>query len=495
MSLIDAITKPLENGAPDGVADDADMAAINAFSSRTLRPEDVYVLPMVMASPAMSGYALKMGDDSLMRFAADAKRGTPLHIMHERLNRSVGYSYAGFYDPASGEARAASYIVRGRTIDDGMGGKVSTNAEIADIQAGLRRDVSVGPTGPFVEYKCDVCGKDLLGGFYSDSEEEGCIHIPGMKYDGVFATATVHGAELCEHSLVDKGAIPGAQIGRPATGTGTIIQATARANSAPAPFGRLSFAAPLAAKAETLYRRNKISALTFREWMDEREIPLPTKFQSDPPPPAAQEIKSMNLPEVKARLRQLNLAAGLTSILPDGDALTADAFAQSIAAYVDGEVKRARTESLDAHPIIATFAAGGVKTVEDAQKLLAQAKDGVSFAETVQAELKKQAMRLFTDKGNVTKAEARYNASKHLPVADLVDIAKGWKEEADEKYGVGKDGTSRKSAPAATRFSVDATNEGQIEDRDITGEVLGGKYASTLKRLQTGRATRNGGSN
>jgi hypothetical protein len=236
MSEILPIQAKFIAGPPSLAVPDADLALINASSASPFGADDIAIFACVMATQGLTTYATKLGTSSLINFAADAAAGTPYLLDHNPDGGVYGYTYAGQYDPAKGEARAAVFLPRGRR-PAGYGSKTS-DQEIADIAAGMRRSVSVGFGGALTEWQCDICGNDV---FSVD-----CEHLPGMKFDGQLATATVENAHLLELSGVFQGACPGAVIG----------------------------------KAEQMYSASRFGSHQFRGWLDQMEIPDPTKFTS-----------------------------------------------------------------------------------------------------------------------------------------------------------------------------------------------------------------------
>jgi hypothetical protein len=447
MSLIDAIKQPLEQGAPSGDATGEDMIAINANASRALRQEDVFVFPCVMANRIMSGHAIRMGDSSLEKFALDATQGTPYHIMHDRLIRNAGMTYAGHYDPESGESRAAVFLVRGRQIEAG-GTRVFTNQEIADIQQGLRRDVSVGPAGPYVEWQCDLCESDMMS--------LDCPHIPGMKddYTGDWATATIHNAHLCELSGVDRGAIPGAQIGRSQTGQGQLLTPPAyRAEKwqpADAPlettFGMPTEQIPfLAWKADRLCREGKIPQAFFAATLERFHLADKTRFYSLPlktepsPPVVAAKKEQLMLDKVAAALRQQGLA------LPESARTdTPENFAADVAAA-------ARPQN--AH-LVAGLAAAGISTLDALTEKLELAKFGAEQEAALRLQAKEFAVRAF----DAETAKSLDASCENLPIRAVLAMADGWKKIGDKQFA----NQARRTAPAELPRSGAAQNDAPL---------------------------------
>ena len=161
----------------------------------------------------------------LRGFAASAREGVTVLANHNR-GQVVGRSMSGTYANDE-EVRSKFYIQRGLELAGSAftnPGYASTDDYIKAINRGTYTDLSVG----FRDYTevCDFCGEEMKGGWFYTADKNG--HYPGQKiyvdedgneYDEpargrkeVIITAEVTEGTLFEYSLVDAGAVPGAEI-------------------------------------------------------------------------------------------------------------------------------------------------------------------------------------------------------------------------------------------------------------------------------------------
>lgn len=214
------------------------LARIQSFARRTLKPSEVYVFPAVVSSTEVDDYYTWMDSSSLANGAAavNSTRGLPLMMLHQLWNdMPVGKWFEGRVERspvapaerpiplardalgrlgAGGEQRLVetAYMVRGGRTDQ----------LIEDIDAGVLDSVSWGATvnqlrAPGGDFLCDVCDRSLL----APVNAGGCRHWPGMAVEvpgvgRVIATGRYTGAVQVEASLVPQGSNQSALIQRAA---------------------------------------------------------------------------------------------------------------------------------------------------------------------------------------------------------------------------------------------------------------------------------------
>lgn len=214
------------------------MARIQSFARRAMKPGDVYVFPAVVSSTEVDDYYTWMDAGSLGNGAAAANsaRGLPLMMLHQLWSdMPVGKWFEGRVERstapaaprpiplardalgrlgAEGERRLveSAYMVRGGRTDQ----------LIEDIDAGLLDSVSWGATvnqlrAPGGDFLCDVCDRSLLAPVGTG----GCRHWPGMVVEApgvgrVIATGRYVNAVQVEASLVPQGSNQSALIQRAA---------------------------------------------------------------------------------------------------------------------------------------------------------------------------------------------------------------------------------------------------------------------------------------
>ena len=181
----------------------------------------------VIANPSLTSYFTHLSSRVLRGFANTAKEGVMVLANHNR-GQVVGRSTSGTFTRER-EVKSKFYVQRGLTFagDGGLfggSGYASTDDYISAIKRGTYTDVSIG----FTDYKeiCDYCGEEIKGGWLWSADKNG--HSPGQRIyvdaDGqehseegagrteVLITAEITEGTLFEYSLVDVGAIPGAEV-------------------------------------------------------------------------------------------------------------------------------------------------------------------------------------------------------------------------------------------------------------------------------------------
>lgn len=179
-----------------------------------------------IANTNLTSYYNHLSPSTLRSFAKNAREGVNVLANHNR-GQVVGRSTSGTFTK-DGEVRSDFYIQPGLNFANsplfGSSGYASTDDFLKAIDAGTYRDVSVG----FNQYKefCDYCGEQVKYGFFYAGDKNG--HSPGMtiyvdkygeEYDEpgkgrteVLITSEITEGNLYEYSLVDMGALPGAEI-------------------------------------------------------------------------------------------------------------------------------------------------------------------------------------------------------------------------------------------------------------------------------------------
>lgn len=209
-------------------ADMEDAAVLERLTKKAVRDPGIldtnspYYWRAEVSSRRVDTYFTRMGTDSLQNFEQDAMlegdtEGVSFMLAHNVRDNPIGHSLLARFiaGQGSGIARVEEtfYTLRGLTI-----ASKSTNEVIDAMRAGLLRDVSIGfYLGPDGQYKCNICGRDML-------YDWDCWHIPGVKYakkdpntekptgEDVLAVADILGAHQAEASAVYDGACPAAAI-------------------------------------------------------------------------------------------------------------------------------------------------------------------------------------------------------------------------------------------------------------------------------------------
>lgn len=181
-----------------------------------------------IANKNLTSYYFHLSDKVLRGFAASARseKGVMVLANHNR-GQMVGRSLTGKY--INNEEVQSSFFIRpelefaGSTLF-GSSGYKSTDDYIKAIDSGVYTDISVG----FRDYTevCDLCSEEVKPGFFFSGCANG--HYPGQRLyidkDGVefsepgkgrkevVVTSQITDGTLFEYSLVDLGAVPGAEI-------------------------------------------------------------------------------------------------------------------------------------------------------------------------------------------------------------------------------------------------------------------------------------------
>lgn len=195
------------------VLDEAEMAAINAMSRKTLAPEEVYA------------FAVRLCDNQVDR---DGERFPP-ETLEELAPLFVGKS--GLFDHQWSAMGQTARIYRAEVVRDqtvltaagdtlcylkGYAYMVRTQGNqdlIAEIEGGIKREVSVGCAVKRAE--CSICGSDMGR----------CAHEKGKRYDGRLCCARLlEATDAFEFSFVAVPAQPRAGVMKRAGGSPSLKQ-------------------------------------------------------------------------------------------------------------------------------------------------------------------------------------------------------------------------------------------------------------------------------
>lgn len=195
-----------------------------------------YFWPAAISTSKLDSYSTHMHNSTLRNFAAESDNGVSFLNSHRsggwtgQAELGFGRSVRGKFVGASGNGVARTETDFYTIPDLNLNG-VSTNDLIRGIRAGLVHDVSVGfHLGDDGMYRCDLCGKDYLGGE--------CPHWLGTNWNTgeegqrgeKVCTCAIENGHLSEVSAVYDGACPGAAIikARRAMEAGTLTPEMAR---------------------------------------------------------------------------------------------------------------------------------------------------------------------------------------------------------------------------------------------------------------------------
>ncbi|MFP5109644.1 hypothetical protein ACSU6B_23240 [Neobacillus sp. C211] len=173
---------------------------INRFTLDPFRSLDqLYLFSGICSNNRLDSYMTKMHETSLTNYANDLRNGVPLLPNHDITQSPLGRSYDGTFE--NEEVDSYWYMVRDLNING-----ENTNDTIRAIQAGIKKDLSIGFGGD-LWYRCSSCNRDMW-----DYE---CPHFPGLEDEnGIRVFVWVMDATLREVSLVYKGATPGAFVNK-----------------------------------------------------------------------------------------------------------------------------------------------------------------------------------------------------------------------------------------------------------------------------------------
>lgn len=153
---------------------DTDLKAINRYTLRDLTADEVFAFKVAMCDNAIDRDHEVMTKDTLQKLA-DLYRGKTVLVDHEwKTENQCARIYETYIEDAAGidtgtdetycRLMAKCYLVR----------KDSNIDMITDIEAGIRKEVSVGfRVGAAV---CSICG--------ADQTKVLCEHMPGQEYNG-----------------------------------------------------------------------------------------------------------------------------------------------------------------------------------------------------------------------------------------------------------------------------------------------------------------------
>jgi hypothetical protein len=418
-----------------------DMAAalerINQHASKPFREADVFAFRAVAGTGQLTSYASHIGVSSLRNAADDLAQGRP-YLLDHNTDGTYGYTYEGEYDEGGNLVRASVFIPR-HQYPRGRDGK-ATNAEIEQIERGLRREVSLGLGGPAILMRCDVCGNDL-------TDFAACPHVPGRREEGKLNTYTIENARAVELSGAWAGACPGA-----------VIEKAYSEFTAGRTFSRKEFTV----------------------WLDAMEVKDPSRYFSVPsgPPSPSPEAHDKG---AKGNHMKNQIAAALAAIptlsalrnavlgAPDDNAAVS-IFEKDLPQAFTAAVQTATEAAINADPLRAECLTAGIKTPEDLKQKLAYASAGVEAEEEARKTAQAEAIRAFGAPG----AKDHEETIKAAPLALAKALAKTFKATADEKYGIGKGadgGGQRLTSPGAG--DADAGTKNFEAEREAARQYAG----------------------
>lgn len=152
---------------------DGDMEAINSLALEPLAPEDVYAFSVVACDNEIDRAMERFDDSALEEMAAKYVGKTVIKDHHRSADNQFARIFAASVEEPGGETsdgRALKQlVVKCYALDN-----EANSAMIADIRAGIKKEVSVS-FSPMV-VKCSICGRN--------NREKMCRHWPGKEYDG-----------------------------------------------------------------------------------------------------------------------------------------------------------------------------------------------------------------------------------------------------------------------------------------------------------------------
>ena len=186
-----------------GTPEESDLLLIRTYARGEIEAEDVYVFPVILCDNEVDRDYERFDEETLKELAELFTGKTGISDHEWRSGNQVARIYRTelMRDPgrrtAAGDSYAAvkawAYMLRTE----------ANAALIADIEGGIRKEVSVGCS--VAERLCSICGKPAGG--------EGCVHVPGETYGGKLCYATLHGAvDAYEWSFVAVPAQRGAGV-------------------------------------------------------------------------------------------------------------------------------------------------------------------------------------------------------------------------------------------------------------------------------------------
>jgi hypothetical protein len=219
----------------DGKPTESDLDLINRFApSGSVDPESIYCFNTAPSTQRIDSHYTRMDVSSLQNYALEAVAGAPVMNSHKTggwlsdAQLPIGRSFWGGVENApNGNGKrfvSAAYMRRGSISN----GETNTDSIIADIDAGIIGDVSIGfallPGTPENDFKdrswlrCSICGQDWLSADPWSDDPDDCQHWPGQVYksDGGkqqdLCFLDVMNAHLREYSPCYAGSTPGAVI-------------------------------------------------------------------------------------------------------------------------------------------------------------------------------------------------------------------------------------------------------------------------------------------
>lgn len=186
-----------------GVPDESELALIRGYARGELSAEEVYTFPVILCDNEVDRDYERFDEETLRELSGLFRGKTGISDHEWRSGNQVARIYRtelvreAERKTAAGDGyvglKAWAYMLRAE----------ANAALIADIEGGIKKEVSVGVS--VHESLCSICGKPIGG--------DGCVHARGETYGGKLCYATLHGAvDAYEWSFVAVPAQRGAGV-------------------------------------------------------------------------------------------------------------------------------------------------------------------------------------------------------------------------------------------------------------------------------------------
>lgn len=182
---------------------EADLALIRGYARGEITAEEVYIFPVVLCDNEVDRDYERFDAETLAELAELLVGKTGISDHEWRSGNQVARLFRTelVRDEARRTAAGDGYVALKAWAY--MLRTEANAALIADIEGGIKKEVSVGCS--VAESRCSICGKPLGG--------EDCVHVKGETYGGKLCYATLHGAlDAYEWSFVAVPAQRGAGV-------------------------------------------------------------------------------------------------------------------------------------------------------------------------------------------------------------------------------------------------------------------------------------------
>ena len=186
-----------------GVPEESELALIRSYARAELAAEEVYTFPVLLCDNEVDRDYERFDEETLKQLAElfVGKTGISDHEWRAAGQVARIYRTEIVRDPERKTAAGDGYV--GLKAWAYMLRTDANAALIADIEGGIKKEVSVGCS--VAERLCSICGKPAGNG--------GCVHAQGETYGGKLCYATLHGAvDAYEWSFVAVPAQRGAGV-------------------------------------------------------------------------------------------------------------------------------------------------------------------------------------------------------------------------------------------------------------------------------------------